>query len=80
LDPELKRPTYVVQNVLEAVKLVFEKERMQWWRKSEIDRNVILFLKKSCYVFFLIYFLFIQFLCTVYDSKKWTSICFIMFS
>jgi hypothetical protein len=29
LDPELKRPTYVVQNVLEAVKLVFEKERMQ---------------------------------------------------
>ena len=80
LDPELKRPTYVVQNVLEAVKLVFEKERMQWWRKSEIDRNVILFLKKSCYVFFFIYFLFIQFLCTVYDSKKWTSICFIMFS
>jgi hypothetical protein len=29
LDPELKRPAYVVQNVLEAVKLVFEKERMQ---------------------------------------------------
>lgn len=26
LDSELKKPTYVTQNVLEAVKLVFEKE------------------------------------------------------